>query len=90
MEEIFPDETRAHCAVYLQLWAIIQQHITSGETPVLSECKKPKEAWKWRHSLNSDIKLVSELDLSEEESDDICDFQDMVADIDETADTEEE
>jgi hypothetical protein len=45
--EYFPDGTRAHCRVYLQLREALQAHITSGKEPHLSECKKPTGAWEW-------------------------------------------
>lgn len=88
LEEFFPDEIRAHCKIYLQFREIIQQHVFSHETSILSECEKSKKAWKWRHNSNSKLDLISELDMLEKELDSEQNFQDMMNDIDEIIETE--
>jgi hypothetical protein len=53
--EYFPDGTRVHCQVYLQLRRALQVHIASGAEPCLSECEKPTGAWHWNpESTNGD------------------------------------
>jgi len=45
--EYFPDGTRAHYKVYLQLREVLQIHITCKKEPILSKCEKPYGAWDW-------------------------------------------
>ena len=49
--EYFPDSTRAHCRVYLQLRETLRAHIISGKKPHLSLCEKPTGAWDWNPDL---------------------------------------
>jgi hypothetical protein len=49
--EYFPDGTRVHCQVYLQLRRALQMHIASGAEPRLSESEKPTGSWDWNTGL---------------------------------------
>ena len=68
--EYFSDDTRAHCSVYLQLWAILQTHVTSKRESHLSLCEKSKKTWKWNsESIIIKMNDVTNADISEKKED---------------------
>lgn len=48
--DAFADGTRVHNTAYLQLRAIIREHIESQNEPKLEECVKPTGGWGWEPS----------------------------------------
>ncbi len=80
--EYFPDDTRAHCSVYLQLWAVLQAHVTSKRESHLSLCEKSKEAWKWNpESIITEMNDVTSADISEEREDSEATSEDFVENL---------
>ena len=68
--EYFPDDTRAHCLVYVQLWAALHAHIAFKKKPHLSLCEKSKEAWSWNsESIVTEMNDATSADISEERKD---------------------
>ena len=43
--EYFPDGSRVHCKIYLQLYKTVNFHITSRIEPHLLLCTRPTGAW---------------------------------------------
>ena len=75
MEEFFPDGSRAHCQVYLQLRRAVHQHIASKQEPILQECEKPTGTWRWQKQ--PDTSVVEEMELYAEGRDE-NEFADMM------------
>jgi hypothetical protein len=73
--QFFPDGSRAHCKIYLQLREIVQKHVESGERPILEECEKPIGAWNWE--LEQDASLVEEIDVYMEGRDELATVEDF-------------
>jgi hypothetical protein len=75
MEQFFPDGSRAHCEMYLQLRNIVREHIISGEEPILKESEKPTGAWNWQSS--QDTSLVEEISIYMEGRDEMATIEDL-------------
>jgi len=82
--EYFPDGTRVHCSVYLQLRAAVQAHIVSGKEPHLSKCKKPEGSWNW----NADVSTINvkSTDLPGEGEDPLATSSDFVENLEDLED----
>ena len=65
-----------HCQIYLRLRAIVQQHIASGEAPILKECEKPTGSWNWVGSQDSN--MVEEIDIYQDGGDEAMQETDFV------------
>ncbi|OXV10153.1 hypothetical protein Egran_02085 [Elaphomyces granulatus] len=76
MDQFFPDGSRAHCEMYLQLREIVREHIISGEEPVLEESMRPTGAWNWQ-SLAQDTSLVEEIVIHMEGRDELATIEDL-------------
>ena len=80
--EYFPDDTRAHCSVYLQLWAALHAHIAFKKKPHLSLCEKSKGAWQWNsESIVSEMNDVESADISEEREDSEATPEDFIENL---------
>ena len=58
--EYFSDDTKVHCSVYLQFWAVLQTHVIFKRESHLSLYKKSKKAWK----LNSESIIIKMNDVT--------------------------
>ena len=64
------DDTRIHCSMYLQLWVVLQTHITFKRESHLSLCEKSKKTWKWNsESIIIKMNDVTNADISEKKED---------------------
>ena len=78
----FSDDIKAHCSVYLQLWAVLQTHVISKRESHLSLCKKSKKTWKWNsESIITEMNDVISADISEEREDSEATSEDFVENL---------
>jgi len=85
--EYFPDGTRAHCSVYLQLRATVQAHIASKKEPCLSKSKKPEGAWNWNAVVST--ANVRSTDIPNEGEDSLATPSDFVENLEDLEDLED-
>lgn len=87
--EYFPDGSRVHCKVYLQLREAVNFHIASGMEPHLSLCTRPTGAWSWSPEIQQDITTIrrnpddiESVDISNDGRDIAAGENDFIEDLD--------
>ena len=66
----FSNDTRTHYSMYLQLWAVLQIHVTFKRESHLSLYEKSKKTWKWNsESIITKMNNVISADIFEEKKD---------------------
>jgi hypothetical protein len=58
---------------------IVQDHILSGQRPILLECQKPTGAWQWvgQQAPQADLSNVQEIDIFMEGRDEMATNEDF-------------